>query len=187
MITKEHYDEWFITLDTDVKKKMCETWGNPPGEEIDDVAAAMVYDNKIVVTGVQYSNAVICVQPKRGCAGSRCDGQVCKILHDPELPPTHQYLATYRWIENDFKADVIVHVGTHGGLTTAAKEISKSEVSTYYGDTRDMDRVEIRTLADEIRRIARTKLLNPKWIEGMKRHGYKGAGDMSKRIGRIYG
>jgi len=79
------------------------------------------------------------------------------------------------------------YFGTHGGLTTAAKEKSKSEVSTYYGDTRDMDQVEIRTLADEIRRVARTKLLNPKWIEGMKRHGYKGAGDMSKRIGRIYG
>jgi cobaltochelatase CobN subunit (EC 6.6.1.2) len=33
----------------------------------------------------------------------------------------------------------------------------------------------------------RTKLLNPKWIEGMKRHGYKGAGDISKRVGRVYG
>jgi len=33
----------------------------------------------------------------------------------------------------------------------------------------------------------RTKLLNPKWIEGQKRHGYKGAGDISKRIGRVYG
>jgi len=33
----------------------------------------------------------------------------------------------------------------------------------------------------------RTKLLNPKWIEGMKRHGYRGAGDISKRIGRVYG
>ncbi len=116
MITKEHYEEWFNTLDPDVKKKMCEVWGNPPGEEIDGVAAAMIYANKIVVTGVQYGSAVICVQPKRGCAGTRCDGQVCKILHDPELPPTHQYLATYRWIENDFKADVIVHVGTHGSL-----------------------------------------------------------------------
>ncbi|MGC8720093.1 MAG: cobaltochelatase subunit CobN, partial [Thermodesulforhabdaceae bacterium] len=42
-------------------------------------------------------------------------------------------------------------------------------------------------LADEIRRVVRTKLLNPRWIEGMKRHGYKGAGDISKRIGRVYG
>jgi len=33
----------------------------------------------------------------------------------------------------------------------------------------------------------RTKLLNPKWIESMKRHGYKGAGEISKRIGRVFG
>lgn len=76
----------------------------------------MLYQGKIVITGVQYGNALVCAQPKRGCAGARCDGQVCKILHDPEVPPTHQYLATYRYIEHDFNADVIVHVGTHGNL-----------------------------------------------------------------------
>jgi cobaltochelatase CobN subunit (EC 6.6.1.2) len=116
MVAGEDYERWFDTLEPAVKKRMCDAWGNPPGEEKDGVPAAMVYDGKIVVTGVRYGNAVVCVQPKRGCAGARCDGQVCKILHDPEIPPTHQYLATYRWIENDFKADVIVHVGTHGSL-----------------------------------------------------------------------
>jgi cobaltochelatase CobN len=79
------------------------------------------------------------------------------------------------------------YFGTHGGLTTAAREVSGHEVSAYYGDTRDVNRVEVRTLADEMRRVVRTKLLNPKWIEGMKNHGYKGAGDISKRIGRVYG
>jgi len=79
------------------------------------------------------------------------------------------------------------YFGTYGGLTTAARELSGHAVSAYYGDTRDRDRIEVRTLADEIRRVVRTKLLNPKWIEGMKRHGYKGAGDISKRIGRVYG
>ncbi|MBW2635924.1 MAG: cobaltochelatase subunit CobN [Deltaproteobacteria bacterium] len=116
MVTREEYEEWFDTLHQDVKTKMCDAWGNPPGEEKDGVPAAMVYDNKIVVTGVQYGNAVICIQPKRGCAGTRCDGEVCKILHDPEISPPHQYMATYRWIENKFGADVIIHVGTHGNL-----------------------------------------------------------------------
>lgn len=79
------------------------------------------------------------------------------------------------------------YFGTHGGLTTAAREISGNDVPAYYGDTRDRDKIEVRTLADEVRRVVRTKLLNPKWIEGMKEHGYKGAGDISKRIGRVYG
>lgn len=71
---------------------------------------------KIVVTGVRYGNVIVCVQPKRGCAGARCDGQVCKILHDPDVPPPHQYIATYKWLSREFKAHAIVHVGTHGNL-----------------------------------------------------------------------
>ena len=76
---------------------------------------------------------------------------------------------------------------THGGMIAAARHVSGKEVKTYYGDTREPTHVEVRDLADEIRRVARTKILNPKWIEGMKQHGYKGAGDISKRIGRVYG
>jgi len=79
------------------------------------------------------------------------------------------------------------YFGTHGGMTAAARYLLGKPVKTYYGDTRDPNHVEVRDLADEIRRVVRTKLLNPKWIEGMKRHGYKGAGDISKRIGRVYG
>ena len=40
--------------------------------------------------------------------------------------------------------------------------------------------------ADELRRVVRAKLLHPKYIEGMKAHGYKGAGDLSKRIGAMW-
>ena len=128
MVTKEEYEEWFDTLHPDVKKKMCDAWGNPPGEEKDGVPAAMVYDGKIVITGVQYGNAVICAQPKRGCAGTKCNGEVCKILHDPEVSPPHQYMATYRWIENTFGADVIIHVGTHGNLEfLPGKSVALSE------------------------------------------------------------
>jgi len=115
-VEKEEYEKFFNTLSPGVKKRVIESWGNPPGEEVNGIPAAMVYENKIVVTGIQYGNAVVCVQPKRGCAGARCDGKVCKILHDPDVPPTHQYLATYRYLENTFGADVLVHVGTHGNL-----------------------------------------------------------------------
>ena len=79
------------------------------------------------------------------------------------------------------------YFGTHGGLTAAARAIGGRDVPAYYGDTRDADRVAIRSLADEVRRVTRTKLLNPKWIEGMQRHGYKGAGDIARRVGTVYG
>jgi len=116
LLSKEKYLEWFNTFPAKVRNRLCEAWGNPPGEEKDGVPAAMVYQGKILITGVDFGNAVVCVQPKRGCAGARCDGKVCKILHDPGIPPPHQYLATYRFLENDFKADLIIHVGTHGNV-----------------------------------------------------------------------
>ncbi len=115
-VEKEKYLEWFNELPEKTRERMSDAWGNPPGEAKEDVPAAMVYEGKIVLTGVQYGNAVVCVQPKRGCAGARCDGQVCKILHDPDIPPPHQYVATYKWLSREFGVDVIVHVGTHGNL-----------------------------------------------------------------------
>ncbi|MEW6102236.1 MAG: cobaltochelatase subunit CobN [bacterium] len=115
LISTKDYESWFNTLSPKVKERMNGAWGEPPGREVNGVPAAMVYDGKIVVTGVQYGNAVVCVQPKRGCAGARCDGRVCKILHDPDIPPPHQYMATYRYLEKNF-GDVIIHVGTHGNL-----------------------------------------------------------------------
>ena len=128
LITREEYEKWFATLSPSVREKTCSAWGYPPGEAMNGVPAAMVYDDKIVVTGVKYGNAVVCVQPKRGCAGSRCDGRVCKILHDPEVPPPHQYLATYHYLEAGFHADVIVHVGTHGNLEfLPGKSVALSE------------------------------------------------------------
>jgi cobaltochelatase CobN len=79
------------------------------------------------------------------------------------------------------------YFGTHGGLTVAARQYSGHAVPAYYGDTREPEHVEVRHLADEIRRVVRTKLLNPKWIEGMKEHGYRGASDIMKRVTRVYG
>ena len=115
-VDKETYLRWFDELPEATQKRMSEAWGEPPGEPKEGIPAAMVYNGRILVTGVSYGNAVVCVQPKRGCAGARCDGQVCKILHDPDVPPPHQYVATYKWLSREFGADAIVHVGTHGNL-----------------------------------------------------------------------
>jgi cobaltochelatase CobN len=103
------YNPFFHSLPSQVQEKVSQTWGDPPG-------IGMVHNNQILITGLSFGNVTVHVQPKRGCYGSRCDGQVCKILHDPACPPPHQYLATYFWIEHIFKADVIIHVGTHGNL-----------------------------------------------------------------------
>ncbi|MCX8041232.1 MAG: cobaltochelatase subunit CobN [Thermodesulfobacteriaceae bacterium] len=116
LISVEEYLKWFSELPEKTRNRMIEAWGNPPGEYKQGIPPAMVYEGKIVITGLRLGNVVICVQPKRGCAGARCDGQVCKILHDPEVPPPHQYVATYKWLSKTFGVHAIVHVGTHGNL-----------------------------------------------------------------------
>lgn len=79
------------------------------------------------------------------------------------------------------------HFSYYGGLTAAARTLNGSEVKTYYGDTRDPERPAVTSLSEEINSIIRVKILNPDWIDGMKRHGYKGAGDMAKRVTHVYG
>lgn len=115
-VDKDKYLQWFHELPDSTRLRMIEAWGEPPDQERNGIPAAMVYNGKIVITGINYGNAVVCVQPKRGCAGARCDGQVCKILHDPDVPPPHQYVATYKWLSREFAVDAIIHVGTHGNL-----------------------------------------------------------------------
>ncbi len=115
-LDRQQYLPWFEELPETTRERMIEAWGEPPGEERDGMPPAMLHDGKILITGVRYGNAVVCVQPKRGCAGARCDGQVCKVLHDPDVPPPHQYIATYKWLSREFGADAVIHVGTHGNL-----------------------------------------------------------------------
>ncbi|WFO74753.1 cobaltochelatase subunit CobN [Desulfurococcaceae archaeon MEX13E-LK6-19] len=118
-VGREEYLKWFNELPETVRKKMIETWGSPDDVlmgRTDKVLAGMVYEGKFVVPGLRFGNIIVLPQPKRGCAGPRCDGRVCKILHDPTIPPPHQWLAVYRWITRVFKADVVIHFGTHGYL-----------------------------------------------------------------------
>ncbi|AEH44457.1 Magnesium chelatase [Thermodesulfatator indicus DSM 15286] len=116
LISLEQYLRWWREFPEEVRQKIEAAWGRPPGEPKDGVPASMVYKGQIVVTGLRFGNVLVCVQPKRGCAGPRCDGRVCKILHDPDIPPPHQYLATYRYFEDVFGAHAVIHVGTHGNL-----------------------------------------------------------------------
>ncbi|AIS52811.1 cobaltochelatase CobN [Thermoanaerobacter kivui] len=75
----------------------------------------------------------------------------------------------------------------HGGMVAAVKALKGSLPHSYSGDTSDPERVKVRTLEEETRRIFRARILNPKWIESMKRHGYKGAGDLSHMVETAFG
>jgi len=57
----------------------------------------------------------------------------------------------------------------------------------FFGDSSDPSRARVRDLQDEARRVFRSRVVNPKWIESMKRHGYKGAFELSATVDYMFG
>lgn len=75
----------------------------------------------------------------------------------------------------------------YGGLIAAAGTVRGAVPLAFVGDSSDPRRVVLRTTREEAKHVLRARLLNPKWLEGLKRHGYKGAGDISKVMDIIIG
>ncbi|SMC38884.1 cobaltochelatase CobN subunit [Desulfocicer vacuolatum DSM 3385] len=67
----------------------------------------------------------------------------------------------------------------YGGLIVANKTVRGKLPFSMVGDSSDPKRVIMRTTAEEAKHVLRSRLVNPKWLQGMMRHGYKGAGDIS--------
>lgn len=75
----------------------------------------------------------------------------------------------------------------HGGLISAVRTFSGKMPKSYCGDTSDPSRAKIREVKEEIARIMRARILNPKWFEGLKPHGYKGAQEISGMVDFVFG
>jgi cobaltochelatase CobN len=73
-----------------------------------------------------------------------------------------------------------------GGLTAAIKTISGKVPTVYCGDNSTMAQPKVRTLNEEIAKVYRSRVVNPKWIEGAMRHGYKGAAEMAATMDFLF-
>lgn len=109
------YRRWFATLPADLADAVVRHWGQPPGELFVDRTHDP--DGEIVIAAMKSGNVVLLVQPPRGFGENPV-----AIYHDPDLPPSHHYLAAYRWLDGQFgdsiafKADAVIHLGKHGNL-----------------------------------------------------------------------
>jgi cobaltochelatase CobN len=106
-IPAARYRAWFGRLPAGLRASVEQAWGPPPGELFVDQANG----GDIVLAALRAGNVVLLVQPPRGFGENPV-----AIYHDPELPPSHHYLAAYRWLEESFGAHAIVHLGKHGNL-----------------------------------------------------------------------
>jgi len=70
----------------------------------------------------------------------------------------------------------------HGGMIAAIRALSGKAPRRYFGDSSDPDRVRVRDLKEEALRVFRSRVVNPKWTESMRRHGYKGALELAATL-----
>nr|WP_120492684.1 cobaltochelatase subunit CobN [Corynebacterium lactis] len=105
------YQEFFDTLPQELREDMEDKWGAAPGSLYVNPSTQDIY-----IAGLTFGNVVVMVQPPRGFGDNPVG-----IYHDPDLPPTHHYLACYRFLalpeeQGGFGADAVVHMGKHGNM-----------------------------------------------------------------------
>ncbi|WP_406142229.1 cobaltochelatase subunit CobN [Streptomyces sp. NBC_01089] len=108
------YRRWYATLPAELRANVEEHWGPAPGEMFLDRSRNPEGD--IVLAALRHGNLLVLIQPPRGFGENPI-----AIYHDPDLPPSHHYLAAYRWIaasadDGGFGADAMIHLGKHGNL-----------------------------------------------------------------------
>jgi len=103
------YRAWYAAFPAGLREQVERHWGPPPGELYVDRSRDP--DGEIVLAALRAGNILLMVQPPRGFGANPI-----AIYHDPDLPPSHHYLAAYRWLESSFGAHAVVHVGKHGNL-----------------------------------------------------------------------
>jgi cobaltochelatase CobN len=118
------YDDWFNELTENQQARMQKQWGAPPGEAyvhflpspLRQGAGGEVKENHLALAGLELGNIFVALQPPRGY---NMDPDA--IYHTPDLAPTHNYYALYKWLatpqsQGGWGADAIVHLGKHGTL-----------------------------------------------------------------------
>ena len=74
----------------------------------------------------------------------------------------------------------------HGGLSAAVELVSGERPQLWFGDHSRRERPRLHRLEKELDKVMRSRLLNPRWIEGMQRHGYKGAFEMGASLDYLF-
>ena len=75
----------------------------------------------------------------------------------------------------------------HGGMVATVRALTGSDPRAYVGDSTSPDNVRTRTLAEETARVFRARVVNPRWIGAMRRHGYKGAFELAATVDYLFG
>jgi cobaltochelatase CobN len=75
----------------------------------------------------------------------------------------------------------------HGGMIATIRSLTGRRPRHYFGDTQNPDRAVVRDLKEEALRVFRSRVINPKWLEGIRRHGYKGGLECTATVDYLFG
>jgi cobaltochelatase CobN len=89
-------------------------------------------------------------------------------------------------LEHDI-ADSDDYFQYHGGMIATVRALTGDAPRAYIGDSTRPDTVRTRSLAEETARVFRARVVNPRWVEAMKRHGYKGAFELAATVDYLFG
>jgi cobaltochelatase CobN len=75
----------------------------------------------------------------------------------------------------------------HGGMIATIRNLTGRQPKHYFGDSHDTSRPVVRDLKEETLRVFRSRVVNPKWIESIKKHGYKGGLELTATVDYLFG
>jgi cobaltochelatase CobN len=84
-------------------------------------------------------------------------------------------------------ADADDYFQYHGGMVAMVRHLTGANPEAYVGDSATPDQVRTRTLSEETHRVFRARVVNPRWMAAMRRHGYKGAFEMAATVDYLFG
>lgn len=105
LLPVEGYSAWFAMLPAALQAAVTEAYGPAPGTFMTARRDGKSY---FILPTLSFGNVVLLPQPARGAVMDS------KLAHSDKVPPTHQYLALYWWLQEGLKAHALVHYGTHG-------------------------------------------------------------------------
>ena len=111
-VNKEEYESWIkASILPEKYQEVVSRYGEFPGQY-------MVNDaGELTVSCINFGNVVLLPQP----AAAAGDDSF-KMVHGADVAPPHTYLASYLWIQHGFKADALIHFGTHGSFEFIPKK-----------------------------------------------------------------
>ena len=112
LITKDQYESWVKeSLRPEKYQEVVDAFGEFPGNYM------ATNDGKLGIARLQFGNVVLMPQNAAGSGDNSF-----QVIHGTNMAPPHTYIASYLWMQHGFKADALIHFGTHGSLEFTPKK-----------------------------------------------------------------